>query len=46
MTSDKAPNSVLGKLGTVTVLMRSVSNGVTAKEAKHADMALHRGDRG
>lgn len=45
-TSENAPTSVLGKLGTVTVLMRSVSNGVTAVAAKNAEIALHRGDRG
>ena len=38
--SDMAPARVLGKLGTVTVLMRSVSNGVTAVAAKQADTAL------
>ena len=45
--SDMAPARVLGKLGTVTVLMRSVSNGVTAVAAKQADTALRQeGDGG
>lgn len=45
-TSENAPTSVLGKLGTVTVLMRSVSKGVTAVAAKQAEMALHVGGNG
>lgn len=43
--SDMAPARVLGKLGTVTVLMRRVSNGVTAVAAKQADTALREQER-
>lgn len=39
-SSENAPARVLGKFGTVTVLMRSVSKGVTAVAAKQADTAL------
>lgn len=42
-TSENAPTSVLGKSGTVTVLMRIVSNGATTVAANPAEIALFTG---